>query len=141
MDPIPPDGSPDLLTLCKDEDNVDPDVWIDYANKFPAKTARRLQACMTLGDLAVCKEAHSVSLPVMCAYLAYLSLGTAGLLQTRCGNTFIPLVPEGDVEVGQFFAKHPEVHEKEPLERTRFALENYFFPASCAGSWSGDGVA
>jgi hypothetical protein len=37
MDQTPPDGSPDLLQLCKVDDNVDPDVWIDYANKFPAK--------------------------------------------------------------------------------------------------------
>src|SRR3981189_3673062 len=44
------------------------------------------------------------------------------------GIPFIPLLPEADVEVGQFFAKHPEVHEKEPLERTRFGLENYFLP-------------
>jgi UDP:flavonoid glycosyltransferase YjiC (YdhE family) len=41
---------------------------------------------------------------------------------------FIPLLPEADVEVAQFFAKHPEVHEKKPLERTRFGLENYFLP-------------
>jgi hypothetical protein len=27
-----------------------------------------------------------------------------------------------------FSRKHPEVHEKEPLERTRFGLENYFLP-------------
>lgn len=38
MDQVPPDGSPDLLTLCKEsEDNVEPNVWIDYANKFPPK--------------------------------------------------------------------------------------------------------
>ena len=41
MDQTPPDSSPDLLTLCKNDDNVDPDVWIDYANKFPAKTANQ----------------------------------------------------------------------------------------------------
>jgi len=44
------------------------------------------------------------------------------------GISFIPLLPEADAEVGQFFAKHPEVHEKEPLEKTRFGLENYFLP-------------
>jgi UDP:flavonoid glycosyltransferase YjiC (YdhE family) len=44
------------------------------------------------------------------------------------GIPFIPLLPEADVEVGQFFAKHPEVHEKEPLEKTRFELENLFLP-------------
>ena len=37
MDQPPPDGTPDLLTLCKDPANVDPDVWINYANKFPKK--------------------------------------------------------------------------------------------------------
>jgi hypothetical protein len=38
MDQVPPDGSSDLLTLCKEsEDNVEPQVWIDYANKFPPK--------------------------------------------------------------------------------------------------------
>jgi hypothetical protein len=42
MDQTPPDGSPDLLTLCKNDDaNVDPDVWIEYANKFPAKTSKQ----------------------------------------------------------------------------------------------------
>jgi UDP:flavonoid glycosyltransferase YjiC (YdhE family) len=44
------------------------------------------------------------------------------------GIPFIPLLPEADAEVAQFFAKHPEVHEKKPLERTRFGLENYFLP-------------
>ena len=35
---MPPDGSPDLFTLCKQsEDNVEPQVWTDYANKFPPK--------------------------------------------------------------------------------------------------------
>jgi hypothetical protein len=38
MDQVPPDRSPDLLTLCKTSpNNVDPDVWIMYANKFPPK--------------------------------------------------------------------------------------------------------
>lgn len=37
MDEPPPDGSPDLLTLCEDPANIDPDVWIVYANKFPPK--------------------------------------------------------------------------------------------------------
>src|SRR5258708_38683087 len=44
------------------------------------------------------------------------------------GISFIPLLPEADVEVARFFAKHPETHEKNPLERTRFGLENYFLP-------------
>jgi hypothetical protein len=45
MDQAPPDGSPDLLTLCKSDDsNVSPDVWIDYANKFPAKTENKTAA-------------------------------------------------------------------------------------------------
>src|SRR5260370_10484637 len=44
------------------------------------------------------------------------------------GISFIPLLPDADAEVGQFFAKHPEVHEKKPLEKTRFGLENYFLP-------------
>jgi UDP:flavonoid glycosyltransferase YjiC (YdhE family) len=44
------------------------------------------------------------------------------------GISFIPLLPEADAEVGQFFAKHPERYEKKPLERTRFGLENFFLP-------------
>jgi UDP:flavonoid glycosyltransferase YjiC (YdhE family) len=44
------------------------------------------------------------------------------------GIPFIPLLPEADAEVAQFFAKHPEVHEKKPLERYRFGLENFFLP-------------
>jgi len=30
-------GPPTLLELCDDPDNVAPDVWIDYARKFPPK--------------------------------------------------------------------------------------------------------
>jgi UDP:flavonoid glycosyltransferase YjiC (YdhE family) len=44
------------------------------------------------------------------------------------GIPFIPLLPAADVEAAQFFAKHPEVHEKKPLEWSRFTLENYFLP-------------
>jgi UDP:flavonoid glycosyltransferase YjiC (YdhE family) len=44
------------------------------------------------------------------------------------GIRFIPLLPEADIEPPQFFAKHPEVHKKEPLEKTRFGLENLFLP-------------
>ena len=58
------------------------------------------------------------------------------------GMPFTPLLPEADAEVAQLFAKHPEVHGKEPLERTRFGLENYFLPrlpAQAAGP--GDGLA
>jgi UDP:flavonoid glycosyltransferase YjiC (YdhE family) len=57
-------------------------------------------------------------------------------LVEAAGISFMPLLPEADVEVTQFFAKHPEVHEKEPLERTRFGLENLFLaqlPAQAAG--------
>jgi hypothetical protein len=39
MDQPPPDGTPDLLTLCNNPNNIDPDVWIDYARKFPPKQA------------------------------------------------------------------------------------------------------
>ena len=38
---------------------------------------------MMQGDLALCTQAHFVRLPVMCAYLAYSSPGTAELQQTR----------------------------------------------------------
>jgi hypothetical protein len=45
MDQVPPDHSPDLLTLCKEsDDNVEPKVWIDYANKFPAKKGQKTGA-------------------------------------------------------------------------------------------------
>ena len=44
------------------------------------------------------------------------------------GIPFILLLSEADVEPAQFFAKHPEVDGKEPLERTRFGLESYFLP-------------
>ena len=37
MDQEPPDGTPTLLELCKDASNVVPDVWIEYARKFPPK--------------------------------------------------------------------------------------------------------
>ncbi|MCU1250568.1 MAG: ChlI component of cobalt chelatase involved in biosynthesis / ChlD component of cobalt [Edaphobacter sp.] len=41
---------------------------------------------------------------------------------------FIPLLPEADVEPAQFFAKHPEIHEKKPFEWFGFAIENFFLP-------------
>ncbi|MEP6960665.1 MAG: hypothetical protein ABI995_01205 [Acidobacteriota bacterium] len=44
MDETPPDGTPTLLTLCDDPANVDPDVWIDYARKFPKKAGVSDQA-------------------------------------------------------------------------------------------------
>jgi hypothetical protein len=44
MDQTPPDGSPDLLTLCEDETNIDPKVWIEYANKFPPKPGNKTGA-------------------------------------------------------------------------------------------------
>jgi hypothetical protein len=44
------------------------------------------------------------------------------------GIPFTPLLAEADAEVAPFFAKHPEVHEKKPLERYRFGLENFFLP-------------
>jgi UDP:flavonoid glycosyltransferase YjiC (YdhE family) len=44
------------------------------------------------------------------------------------GKPFIPLLPEADVEPAQFFAKHPEIHEKKPFEWVEFALENFFLP-------------
>jgi hypothetical protein len=45
MDQVPPDNSPDLLALCKKtEDNVEPKVWIDYANKFPPKKGAKTGA-------------------------------------------------------------------------------------------------
>ena len=44
------------------------------------------------------------------------------------GISFIPLLPEADAEVGQFFAKHPEIHEKKPFEWFGFAIENFFLP-------------
>jgi hypothetical protein len=37
MDEPPPDGSPTLLELCKDEANIDPNIWADHARKFPRK--------------------------------------------------------------------------------------------------------
>jgi hypothetical protein len=37
MDQDPPDGTPTLLELCKDPNNVVPAVWIEYARKFPPK--------------------------------------------------------------------------------------------------------
>jgi hypothetical protein len=40
----------------------------------------------------------------------------------------IPLLPEADVEPAQFFAKHPEIHEKKPFEWFGFAIENFFLP-------------
>jgi hypothetical protein len=45
------------------------------------------------------------------------------------GIFFIPLLPEADAEVGQFFAKHPEVHEKEPLEKLDSGLRIIFCPS------------
>jgi UDP:flavonoid glycosyltransferase YjiC (YdhE family) len=44
------------------------------------------------------------------------------------GIPFIPLLPEADVEPAQFFAKHPEVHEKKPFEWFGFTIENHFLP-------------
>jgi MGT family glycosyltransferase len=44
------------------------------------------------------------------------------------GIPFIPLLPDADVEPAQFFAKHPEIHEKKPFEWFEFAIENYFLP-------------
>jgi hypothetical protein len=44
MDQTPPDGSPDLLTLCEDEANIIPDVWIKYANNFPPKPGNKTGA-------------------------------------------------------------------------------------------------
>jgi UDP:flavonoid glycosyltransferase YjiC (YdhE family) len=32
------------------------------------------------------------------------------------GIPFIPLLPDADVEPAQFFARHPEIHEKKPFE-------------------------
>jgi hypothetical protein len=37
MDQVPPDGGPTLLDMCKDPANILPDVWIEYARKFPPK--------------------------------------------------------------------------------------------------------
>jgi hypothetical protein len=37
MDEQPPDGGPTLLELCKDEANIDPNIWADHARKFPRK--------------------------------------------------------------------------------------------------------
>lgn len=37
MDEPPPDGGPTLLELCRDPKNIDPDVWIEHARKFPPK--------------------------------------------------------------------------------------------------------
>jgi UDP:flavonoid glycosyltransferase YjiC (YdhE family) len=44
------------------------------------------------------------------------------------GLPFVPLLPDADVEPGEFFAKHPEIHEKKPFEWFGFALENFFLP-------------
>src|ERR1700730_7371566 len=44
------------------------------------------------------------------------------------GIPFIPLLPEADVEPAQFFAKHPEVHEKKPFEWFEVTIENHFLP-------------
>src|SRR5258708_6640286 len=44
------------------------------------------------------------------------------------GIPFIPLLPEADVEPAQFFANHPEIHEKKTFEWFEFAIENYFAP-------------
>jgi UDP:flavonoid glycosyltransferase YjiC (YdhE family) len=44
------------------------------------------------------------------------------------GIPFVPLLPEADVEAAQFFAKHPEIHEKKPFEWFKFGLENFFLP-------------
>jgi hypothetical protein len=45
MDQVPPDGSPDLLALCKaSDDNVEPEIWIKYANKFPPKPGNKTGA-------------------------------------------------------------------------------------------------
>ncbi len=37
MDQTPPGGGPTLLQMCQDPANITPDVWIEYARKFPPK--------------------------------------------------------------------------------------------------------
>jgi hypothetical protein len=37
MDEVPPDSSPTLLRLCDDADNINPQFWIEHAQKFPPK--------------------------------------------------------------------------------------------------------
>jgi hypothetical protein len=44
------------------------------------------------------------------------------------GIPFILLLPETDVEVGQFYAKHPELHEKSRLSRLDSLLRIIFCP-------------
>src|SRR5678810_1280563 len=51
MDEPPPDGTPTLLTLCQNADNVDPDVWINYARKFPHKPGKPADPAQAMGLL------------------------------------------------------------------------------------------
>lgn len=37
MDEVPPDGTPTLLSLCDDAENINPRFWITHARKFPPK--------------------------------------------------------------------------------------------------------
>jgi UDP:flavonoid glycosyltransferase YjiC (YdhE family) len=45
------------------------------------------------------------------------------------GIVFTPLLAEADAEVAPFFAKHPEVHEKKPLEGIDSVLRISFCPS------------
>lgn len=51
MDQPPRDGTPTLLDLCKDEKNIDPEVWIEYARKFPAQAGKPADPAKSMGLL------------------------------------------------------------------------------------------
>lgn len=54
MDQPPPDGTPTLLDLCKNPENVMPSVWIDYARKFPKKQGGSSDPAADMGLLPFC---------------------------------------------------------------------------------------